>query len=120
MTAPEAMTDAELAEEAGKLMGLDVEPAFSGVVLERMGKGFGRAWDPAKCLDDAARLGAAFLAAFHDHCYHIGIGNHWKDGVMYYRCVINSGMVAVGIDQSEARARTVAIVTAWRVMNGEQ
>lgn len=125
MTAPDfdAMGDEELAASAAGCMGwkyIDYRDPYyrapNGDCVSFVN------WRPAEDLNDAAKLCAAFLAAWPD----AGIG---FSNVRYVGEAVWSVMVAFGNDDdlvrgvskcehaSEARCRTVAVLKAWHELD---
>jgi hypothetical protein len=117
MTAPDfaLMSDVELAEAAAERMGheLSVERVIGGKLrVFRI-----RDFDPANDLRHAAEFGNAFLAA-HPSCYLVVEVGRLRDSVSVYGANNQAISRVFGVNASEARARTVAVLTAWAALNG--
>lgn len=118
MTAPDyaAMTDADLSEQAARLMGWmawgngwETDPG-SGRMSWRPSFDF----DPASDLRHAVEFGAAFLENFPHLRVKIDIDGGVCTVSIWTNFVVGGPCAAA----SEARARTEAIATAWNALKG--
>lgn len=117
-----AMTDAELNEAAARRMGLQVwtnkpGPPSLSVHAFRPNLAIPQKIDPASDLNHAAELGAAFLAKYPS-CYLVVETGRSRDSVSVYGASNQAISRVFGVSASEARARTVAVLTAWDALEG--
>lgn len=118
MTDFDAMSDSELAREAARLQGWYENDG--GILCSDNGNPlmYVEQYDPASDLNDCAKLGAAFLAAWPDK--HIRASMVVERGICDYLLIDGATKNGLGrhIDASEARARTVAVLKAWAALDG--
>jgi len=120
MTAPDydQMTPAELATEAARLMGWRLDDLRDAPCWFDSGSAVLRPenFHPARDLNDAARFGGAFLAAWPEHYFTVGIYANGQSFCDVHNVYKLDGPVDSCVNSSEATARTVAVLKAWRAL----
>lgn len=116
----DAMSDTELSAEAARFMGWreighirEIVPSDTGIIcggfpVSNRG-GVVYKFDPINDLNHATEFGAAFLVVFPDTFIRIDSIREQVSVEIYE---------ATTVDVCEPRARTLAILKAWTVLNG--